>query len=170
LVIIDESHNLRNREGKRYRAIAEYLALNDSKVIMLTATPYNKSYLDLSSQLRLFLNENQNLGISPERYIKEIGGKVQFEAKHQVKETALAAFEKSEYSDDWAELMRLFLVRRTRSFIKTNYSKKDEETGKMYVEFAPNDEGVKEKSFFPDRIPAKVEYSFNKDDKDDQYA
>jgi SNF2 family DNA or RNA helicase len=54
LVIIDESHNLRNREGRRYRAIAEYLALNDSKVILLTDTPYNKSYLDLGSQLRLF--------------------------------------------------------------------------------------------------------------------
>jgi superfamily II DNA or RNA helicase len=170
LVIIDESHNLRNREGRRYHAIAEYLALNDSKVIMLTATPYNKSYLDLSSQLRLFLNESQNLGITPERYIKEIGGKVQFEAKHQVKDASLAAFEKSNYSDDWAELMRLFLVRRTRSFIKANYSEKDEETGRRYIEFAPNDDGVKEKSFFPDRIPAKVEYSFNKDDNNDQYA
>jgi superfamily II DNA or RNA helicase len=42
LVIIDESHNLRNRDGKRYRAIMEYIQLNDSKVIMLTATPYNK--------------------------------------------------------------------------------------------------------------------------------
>jgi len=170
IVIIDESHNLRNRNGRRYRAIAEYLALNNSKVIMLTATPYNKSYLDLSNQLRLFLNENQNLGITPERYIKEVGGNVQFEAKHQVKETSLAAFEKSEYSDDWAELMRLFLVRRTRSFIKANYSEKDETTGRMYIEFSPNESGVKEKSFFPDRIPAKVEYLFNKDDKDDQYA
>ena len=170
LVIIDESHNLRNREGRRYHAIAEYLALNDSKVIMLTATPYNKSYLDLSSQLRLFMNENQNLGISPERYIKEIGGKVQFEAMHQVKETSLAAFEKSGYSDDWAELMRLFLVRRTRSFIKANHSKKDETIGRSYIEFAPNEDGVREKSFFPDRIPAKVEYSFNKNDNADQYA
>ena len=170
IVIIDESHNLRNREGRRYRAIAEYLALNNSKVIMLTATPYNKSYLDLSNQLRLFLNENQNLGIAPERYIKEVGGKIQFGAKHQVNENTLSAFEKSNYSDDWAELMRFFLVRRTRSFIKNNYSKKDEKTGRMYIEFAPDENGVIEKSFFPDRIPAKVEYSFKKDDNDDQYA
>jgi hypothetical protein len=170
LVIIDESHNLRNREGRRYRAIAEYLALNDSKVIMLTATPYNKSYSDLSSQLRLFLNENQNLGMRPERYIKEIGGKVQFEAKHQVKDSCLAAFEKSDFSDDWAELMRLFLVRRTRSFIKANYAKIDASTNRKYIEFAPDDDGKIVKSFFPDRIPAKVEYPFNKSDKDDQYA
>jgi superfamily II DNA or RNA helicase len=170
LVIIDESHNLRNREGKRYRAVAEYLALNNSKVILLTATPYNKSYLDLSNQLRLFLGEDQILGISPERYIKELGGKVEFEARHQVKENSLAAFEKSNYSDDWAELMRLFLVRRTRSFIKANYAKTDKGTGRKYIEFSPDVNGVVAKSFFPDRIPAKVEYHFDKADKKDQYA
>ena len=74
-VILDESHNLRNREGKRYRAIQEYIQLNDSKVIMLSATPYNKTFLDLSSQLRLFVSEDKDLGISPERYIESIGGK-----------------------------------------------------------------------------------------------
>ena len=51
VVLIDESHNLRNREGKRYRAIQEYLQENESKCILLSATPYNKSYVDLSSQL-----------------------------------------------------------------------------------------------------------------------
>src|SRR2546425_531083 len=39
LLVIDESHNLRNREGKRYRAIQEYIQKNDSKCILLTATP-----------------------------------------------------------------------------------------------------------------------------------
>ena len=53
LVVIDESHNLRNREGRRYRAIQEYVRANESKCILLSATPYNKTYLDLSSQLRL---------------------------------------------------------------------------------------------------------------------
>ena len=48
VVIIDESHNLRNREGKRYRAIQEYIHANDSKCILLSATPYNKTYLDLA--------------------------------------------------------------------------------------------------------------------------
>ena len=57
LVLIDESHNLRNREGRRYRAIAEYIAANDSRVILLSATPYNKTYLDLSNQLRLFADD-----------------------------------------------------------------------------------------------------------------
>ena len=36
---------------------------------------------------------------------------------------SFAAFEKSEYADDWRELMRLYMVRRTRSFIQENYAK-----------------------------------------------
>ena len=170
IVIIDESHNLRNREGKRYRSVYEYLALNGSKVILLTATPYNKGYHDLSNQLRLFINEETNLGIAPEKYIKELGGQVEFASKHQVKETSLAAFEHSDYSDDWSELMRLFLVRRTRSFIKANYGKTDEATGRKYIEYTSEETGKIEKSFFPDRLPKKATYKFDKNDTEDQYA
>ena len=72
LVLIDESHNLRNREGKRYRAIQEYIGENESKVILLSATPYNKTYLDLSSQLRLFVDENGDLGIRPGTIAQEV--------------------------------------------------------------------------------------------------
>jgi superfamily II DNA or RNA helicase len=170
IVIIDESHNLRNREGRRYRAIREYLYQAGSKVILLTATPYNKSYVDMSSQLRLFLDEDANLGISPDRYIKEIGGKVEFEAQHQVKDTTLAAFEKSGYSEDWSLLMRLFLVRRTRSFIKNNYALTDPTNNRKYIEFPGEAKGEMIKSYFPDRIPAKVQYPFKKSDSEDQYA
>ena len=37
LVIVDESHNLRNRESKRFRAIRDYIHDNDSKCILLSA-------------------------------------------------------------------------------------------------------------------------------------
>jgi len=165
IVIIDESHNLRNREGKRYRAIKEYIGLNASKVIMLTATPYNKSYTDLSNQLRLFIDEDRDLGISPEIFIREIGGKVEFIAKYQYSERTLLAFEKSDYADDWRELMRLYLVRRTRSFIKENYAIYDPDKKRKYLLFSDG-----RKSYFPDRIPKKVEYHFNPKDPSDQYA
>src|SRR5215207_1434331 len=36
VVLIDESHNLRNREGKRYRAIQEYIRLSGAKCILLS--------------------------------------------------------------------------------------------------------------------------------------
>ena len=118
LVLIDESHNLRNREGKRYRAIQEYIRENDSKCILLSATPYNKTYMDLSSQLRLFVPEDGDLGIRPERLLREIG-ETEFIRRHQAPVRSLAAFDRSEYADDWRELMRLYLVRRTRSSSRT---------------------------------------------------
>lgn len=165
LVVVDESHNLRNSEGKRYKAIEEYIKLNDSKVVLLSATPYNKTYRDLSNQLRLFIPEEKDLGISPERYIESIGGKFEFTARHQTPVRSISAFEKSDFADDWRELMRLYLVRRTRSFIKENYAKMDNATGRKYLTFADG-----RISQFPDRIPRKVEYEFNVKDPNDQYA
>ncbi|MBN1548264.1 MAG: hypothetical protein JW902_16555 [Syntrophaceae bacterium] len=166
VVIIDESHNLRNDEGSRYRAIKAYLEENESRVILLTATPYNKSYKDLSNQLRLFIADDADLGLMPEKYIDSIGGQIQFQAKHT--ETfirSIKAFEKSDFADDWRELMRLFLVRRTRSFIKNNYAKTDEQNGRRFLTFPDGS-----RSYFPDRIPKKVEFNFNSEDRKDQYA
>lgn len=166
LVIIDESHNLRNDEGARYRAIKSYLEINESKVILLTATPYNKSYKDLSNQLRLFIADDKDLGIMPERYIESIGGQVQFDSKHtDTFIRSIKAFEKSEFPDDWREVMRMYLVRRTRSFIKNNYAQTDETTGRKYLTFSNGS-----KSYFPVRTPKRVEYEFNPNDKNDTYA
>jgi|GEM_PF-915714 len=46
LLIIDESHNLRNRQGRRYRAIRDYIDLNEPRVLLLSATPYSKQFTD----------------------------------------------------------------------------------------------------------------------------
>lgn len=165
LIIIDESHNLRNDQGSRYRAIKSYLEENESKVILLSATPYNKSYLDLSNQLRLFIPDDLDLGISPERYLESIGGRIQFEVKHSSFIRSIKAFEHSEYADDWRELMRLYLVRRTRSFIKANYAKEDEVNGRKYLTFSDGS-----RSYFPERIAKKVEYEFDPNNPKDQYA
>ena len=159
IIIIDESHNLRNREGKRYRAIQDYIKRNDSKCILLSATPYNKTYLDLSSQLRLFVPEDEDLGIRPERLLREIG-EAEFIRQHQASARSLIAFDQSEYADDWRELMRLYLVRRTRSFIQNNYASTDPESGRKYLTF--NDGS---KSYFPVRIPKTVHFDIDK-----QYA
>jgi hypothetical protein len=164
LVLIDESHNLRNREGKRYRAIQEYINENESRVVLLTATPYNKTYLDLSNQLRLFVPEDRELGIRPERLIRKIG-KDEFMKKHQCSMRSLAAFEKSEYTDDWRELMRLFLVRRTRSFIQENYAETDPENGRKFLTFSDGS-----RSYFPVRSPKTVKFPIDDSNPNDQYA
>jgi superfamily II DNA or RNA helicase len=163
LVIIDESHNLRNRDGSRYRAIAEYISANDSRVILLSATPYNKTYLDLSNQLRLFIDEHEDIGIRPEKFIRE---KSENELlRMQIPARSLAAFEKSNHPDDWRDLMRLYLVRRTRSFIQENYAQYDPDRKRKYLEFADGS-----RSYFPDRVPKTVKFTINDKDPDDPYA
>ncbi|GAA3997186.1 hypothetical protein GCM10022631_04630 [Deinococcus rubellus] len=161
LVVIDESHNLRNREGKTYAAIRDYIARNDSHVVLLTATPYNKTYLDLSSQLRLFLPEERDIGIRPEAYLRTISdGEVGFVRKHQCAVRSIRAFEHSEDADDWRELMRLFLVRRTRTFIQNNYTEFDEARQRSYLSY-PNGQ----RYYFPVREPHTLAFPV-----DDQYA
>jgi hypothetical protein len=68
-VLIDESHNLRNKEGKRWKVIRAYIERNDSHCILLSATPYNKTYLDLSAQLSLFLREDSRHRHSPRKAV-----------------------------------------------------------------------------------------------------
>lgn len=164
LVLIDESHNLRNREGKRYRAIKEYIEKNDSRCILLSATPYNKTYHDLSSQLRLFVAEDKDLGVRPERLLRE-SGDAAFTALGQVAPRTIAAFERSEYADDWRDLMRLYMVRRTRTFIQENYAKTEEETGRKFLVL---EDGTP--SYFPSRVPKTIKFHVDADDPQDQYA
>jgi superfamily II DNA or RNA helicase len=163
LVLIDESHNFRNREGRRYRAIKEYIDQSDSRCILLSATPYNKTYLDLSAQLRFFVPDDKDLGIRPEHLLREIG-EVGF-ARFQVPANTLAAFEKSTYADDWRELMRLYLVRRTRSFIKTHYALTDPATWRQYL---LTEDG--QRLPFPKRDPITLKFGLSERDQDDQYA
>jgi superfamily II DNA or RNA helicase len=163
IVVIDESHNLRNREGKTYKAIQDYIQKNESKVILLSATPYNKTYLDLSNQIRLFLPEDKELPIRPEQLLKEIG-EAEFVSRHQCGVRTLAAFEKSEYPDDWRELMRLYMVRRTRNFIKQNYAL-DDGDGRKYLLMANGN-----RAHFPNRKPKTVKAEPVNRTEVDQYS
>ncbi|RMD66984.1 MAG: NgoFVII family restriction endonuclease, partial [Cyanobacteria bacterium J149] len=180
LVLIDESHNLRNREGKRYGYIKDYIEQSGSRCILLTATPYNKSYLDLSAQLRLFVGEDEDLGIRPEELLRNTNFAVQHP---DISLRSLKAFEYSEYSEDWQQLMSKYMVRRTRSFIRDNYAKSDPpqpplirgeleggvplskgEIGgskkqKKYLEFADGS-----RSYFPDRIPKTATFKLGEND------
>lgn len=153
LIIVDESHNLRNG-GKRYQNIKALIEHQDSKVLLLTATPYNKDFSDLSNQLRLFLSDDQDLGIRPEAYIRSLGGERAFLQQHSdVFIRSIKAFEKSPFIEDWNELMKLFLVRRTRSFIKQYFAKEDQTNHRRYLEFPD-----KTRSYFPERLPKAIKF------------
>lgn len=156
LVIIDESHTLRSNLRLDYQAIHEYIRANDSKVLMLTATPYNKRYQDVANQLALFIDDDDNLGISPmaalaknPNLIDAVDGKI----------STLLAFRKSEEAEDWRRLMSEHLVRRTRTFIRQNYAKIDPDNGREFVTFADGS-----RFYFPDRVAKPLPHSFSDGD------
>ncbi len=159
LVIIDESHNFRNSEGKRWALIRDYIRQNESRVILLSATPFNKLYTDLGDQLRLFLSDDEDLGIRPEAYIRALGGEAYYTHRHTAPIRSIGAFKNSEFADDWRDLMRLYLVRRTRSFIIETYAQRDE-TGRPYLQ---SQNGTR--SYFPQRVPMTVKYQPNDQDE-----
>jgi hypothetical protein len=168
LVVIDESHNLRNREGRRYRAIRDYIERNDPRVVLPTATPYNKQFTDISNQLRLFVDEDQDLHVRPERFFQHWtqDGKTEadFIAQFQTSTHSLRAFEQSAFADDWRDVMRLFLVRRTRQFIIKHYAKFDEARQRYYVMLNGRP------AYFPRREPKTVAFAIHEEDPADQYA
>ena len=85
--------------------------------------------------------------------------------RHQCPVRSLAAFEKSEYADDWRELMRLYLVRRTRTFIQDNYAHTDPLSGRKYLIL---DDGSR--SYFPARKPVTAKFTIDDKNPSDQYA
>ena len=53
-VLIDESHHFRHHTSQQYAAIQGFLFTRRSKVCLLTATPRNKSAMDVYHQIKLF--------------------------------------------------------------------------------------------------------------------
>jgi superfamily II DNA or RNA helicase len=162
LVICDESHNLRNNTTKVSEAIQDYVRRNGSKVLLLTATPYNLAFADVANQIGLYIDDDEDLGIQPTAamakdptLIDKVDGKV----------TTLAAFRRSGEPDDWKRLMSDHLVRRTRSFIKRTAKKEtvtlpDGSTQQReYLEFANG-----QRFHFPARVPRPLSHDFSDDD------
>lgn len=155
-VIVDESHTVRNNSTIAHQALSDYVRTNDARVLLLTATPYNKRYLDVANQLALYVDDDDDLGLTPaaalaknERIYDLVDGKI----------TSLAAFRRSEEAEDWRRLMSEHLVRRTRGFIRENFSQFDEEEEREYLTFANG-----ERFYFPDRLARPLEHSFGNTD------
>ena len=162
LIICDESHNLRNNSTIAYDAIHQYIRANNSKVLLLTATPYNLAFTDVANQIGLYIDEDDDLGIVPAEAMRidpNLAGKV------DGKINTLTAFRRSEEPEDWRRLMSDHLVRRTRSFIKRT-AKKEQVTGpdgtlveREYLQFANG-----QKFHFPTRVSTPLSLNFAADD------
>ena len=162
LVICDESHNLRNNNSKANEAIKDYVRRNGSKVLLLTATPYNLAFADVANQIGLYIDDDEDLGIQP---TAAMALDPQLRDKVDGKVTTLAAFRKSEEAEDWKRLMSDHLVRRTRSFVRRTAKKElvTQTDGTVveqeYLQFANG-----QRFHFPDRISKPLSLTFAEDD------
>jgi superfamily II DNA or RNA helicase len=154
-VIVDESHTMRSETRQDYVQLKDYIQRNDSKVLLLTATPFNIRFKDVANQLGLFLDDDYDLGLQP---TAAMALDADFARKVDQKTSTLGAFKKSDEADDWKRLMSDHLIRRTRSFIKNNYALIDEK-GNEYLTFSNG-----EKFYFPTRIAHPIEHSFKDGD------
>ena len=83
VVLVDEAHNFRNPDTRRYIALSNYLDASDRKVVLLSATPQNLGPADIYHQLRLFLDEfDHGLPLEPQsllEYFKAIQAWYQYD-------------------------------------------------------------------------------------------
>ena len=109
-VLVDESHNFRNRAVRRYRLLEEFLS-SGKKCCFFTATPRNKSAWDIYNQIKLFHQDDAtDLPIDPPN-LREFFRLVENGER------------------DLPELLGNILLRRTRNHILRWYGR-DSETGK----------------------------------------
>ncbi len=119
LVLVDESHNFRNRNAQRYESLERILAANSrrgkvsgerKKLILLTATPINNTVFDLYNQVNLVTGGDRSYfagaGIGDLFKYFQAARRV-----NQQQESGIALF----------NLLEEIVIRRTRPFIKEAY-------------------------------------------------
>lgn len=65
VIVVDESHNFRTTAADRYKNLARIVATyrdKRKKIILLSATPINTAYRDMSNQLALVTQDKGNIG------------------------------------------------------------------------------------------------------------
>jgi len=105
-ILIDESHHFRHQSPERYKILQDFMQTGNKKVLLLTATPRNKSAMDVYNQIKLFhTSDTTIIPINPPNlkdYFKKI----------QDKNTPT-----SEAKNLFRSLLQFILVRRTRQHI-----------------------------------------------------
>lgn len=151
-ILVDESHNFRNRDNQRYKILEEYLQASGRRCVFLTATPRNRTIWDIYNQLRLFHEgDRTQLPINPPNLRDFITG-----------------VEKGEHKA--ASLLSNIMVRRTRMDVLRWYGY-DAETHKRIdpFDFEPYHSGEKpayimvagNEQYFPKRELATIEYNID---------
>ncbi len=124
LIVIDESHNLRNSKSNRYQFfVEEILKKNDDiKILMLSATPINNTLIDIRNQFKL-IKQGHRDGFYDSHSIRNIDhlfGRAQkaFKNWRNDESPKIASFIKM-LPADFFKLTDSLTVARTRKMIET---------------------------------------------------
>lgn len=157
LILIDESHNFRNKNTQKYQAIDDLITLITLKngkqpyVGLLSATPMNNRPEDIKNQIYLFERNLNNADIEgvPNGHLDVFFNDMQkiYKANINKSDTTEGKQALKEMSDQIREkVLNYILVRRTRTDIKKHY--------------AEDSEGLR----FPEiRGPHKLEYAMDEE-------
>lgn len=150
LVVIDESHNFRNRRDRyddndqlimtRYARLLQDVrknGQNNTKVLLLSATPVNNSLVDLKNQLSIITADRdfafQEQGIpSIENLLRQTAAKInQWEkTPHHKKEELLDSL-----PSDFYKLLEMMTISRSRRHITSYYG--NDKVGKFPIKNVP---------------------------------
>ena len=134
IVLIDESHNFRYSNTRRYELLQPFTSRR--KTVLLTATPLNNTPWDIYHQIKLFhAKDSTSIPIAPAD-LKEFFKRVE-DGK-----SALSS------------ILTQLLVRRTRNQIIKYYGKRDE-NGRYYIKIG------KKRNYFPKRDLKTLSYSID---------
>ena len=129
LFVIDESHNLKNRLGKRFDEIVNWIRANPrSHVLMLTATPISNQLSDITNQLilgtggetdvlKVIVPDKNTMQTTPINFHKAIED-LQKKVKKDLKQGKI---DEKHIRETMRPILREFVVRRTRQGIKKEY-------------------------------------------------
>lgn len=121
VVLIDESHNFRSRDSRRYQALELFTA--DRPTILLTATPRNTSAWDIYHQIKLWHPDDRTTLLDPPNPPNLLQFFDRVEPRNKV----------SPPTAQVRDLLNRILIRRTRRHVLTHYGQPDH-TGRRFIE------------------------------------
>ena len=125
LIVIDESHNLRNDKASRYKFLVEQILQKnqDVKVLLISATPINNSLNDARNQFKLMVQGNVH-GYDAKLGVKNIDysfkqAQTLFNEWRKDDNPTIGDFIKKLSGNDFFRLTDSLLVARTRKMVES---------------------------------------------------
>jgi superfamily II DNA/RNA helicase len=129
-IFIDEAHRFRNEYTQGFEKLAEITY--GKKVVLVTATPLNNTFLDLFNQIKLFQSPKRSTIPGLPNLDKFFSGWMTSLGKYKKSDTEYLEVIKEGSKEIREKVLKYIMVRRTRNEIKKYFSKDIEEQGLFF--------------------------------------